>query len=337
MINASTDLFVGLHYSLRGPLSVTTFHTFAPHTKWARDPGGSEFDNSQTAWYKQSYGIRRLPKGIADQIAPSLTTLFNKSLPLGIFPEDWKLTNIVPIFKKEKRDFVKNCRHISLLPVISQGLERCVLAGLRNYISQLISREQHSFLSGRSCVSQFTSVLHHIGGQLDAGKQIDIINLDMSEALDKVDITPSYLGGCTNTALLANFTTGFVHIYRDASNRLQRSSFPRIAGYIRGTARVHIRTDIPGPILVLLFVDNLPNAVKTSRVACYADDTKIFKSIDSIKDCNALQSDLNDLVSWSDSSVLIFNQSKCKYQCITPQKTPLRPTSGYTIKVLPLK
>ena len=94
---------------------------------------------------------------------------------------------------------------------------------------------------------------------------------------------------------------------------------------------------ILGPILVLLFVDNLPNAVKTSRVACYADDTKIFKSIDSIKDCNALQSDLNDLVSWSDSSVLIFNQSKCKYQCITPQKTPLRPTSGYTIKVIPLK
>ena len=157
------------------------------------------------------------------------------------------------------------------------------------------------------------------------------------QTLDKVDITPSYLGGCTNTALLANFTTGFVHIYWDASNRLQRSYFPRIAGYIRGTVRVPIRADIPEPILLLLFVDNLPNAVKTSRVACYADDTKIFKSIDSIKDCSALQSDLNDLVCWSDSSVLIFNQSKCKHQCITPQKTPLRPTSGYTINETPLE
>ena len=45
-----------------------------------------------------------------------------------------------------------------------------------------------------------------------------------------------------------------------------------------------------------------------SRVACYADDTiKIFKSIDSITDCNALQSDLNDLASWSKLSGLIFN------------------------------
>ena len=47
-------------------------------------------------------------------------------------------------------------------------------------------------------------------------------------------------------------------------------------------------------------MDDLSNFVKTSRVACYADDTKIFKSIDSITDCNALQADLNDLVSWSE-------------------------------------
>ena len=67
-------------------------------------------------------------------------------------------------------------------------------------------------------------------------------------------------------------------------------------------------------------MDDLSNVLKTSRGACYADDTKIFKSIDSITDCNALQSDLNNLVSWSESSGLIFNQSKCKYQCITSKK-----------------
>ena len=170
-------------------------------------------------------------------------------------------------------------------------LERCVLAGLRDHIFHLISREQHGFLAGRSCVTQLTSVLHYIGGQLDAGKQIDIIYLDMSKAFDKVDHTKLLLEGCTNTALLANFTIGSVHTYRDASNRLRQGS-------------------LLGPILFLLFVDDLPNTVKTSRVSCYADDTKNFKSIDSITDCYALQSDRNDLVSWSESSGLIFNQSK---------------------------
>ena len=65
-----------------------------------------------------------------------------------------------------------------------------------------------------------------------------------------------------------------------------------------------------GTLLFLLFADDLSNAVETSRVACYADDTKVFKSIDSIIDCNILQSDLNNLVSWSESSGLIFNQSR---------------------------
>ena len=72
-----------------------------------------------------------------------ITMLFNKFLRLGIFPGDWKLANIVPIFKKGKRDFVENYRPISLLPVISKVLERCVLAGLRDHLSHLISRVQH--------------------------------------------------------------------------------------------------------------------------------------------------------------------------------------------------
>ena len=50
----------------------------------------------------------------AAQIAPPLAMLFNKFLRLGIFPGDWKLVNIVPIFKKGKRDFE---RIIALFPL----------------------------------------------------------------------------------------------------------------------------------------------------------------------------------------------------------------------------
>ena len=100
----------------------------------------------------------RLLKETADQIAPTLTMLLNKSLWLGIFPGDWKLANIVPIFTKGKRDFVENYCPISLLPFISKVLERCVLVGLQDHISHPIIREQHGFLAGRSCVTQLTSV-----------------------------------------------------------------------------------------------------------------------------------------------------------------------------------
>ena len=139
-------------------------------------------------------------------------------------PGDWKLAIIIPIFKKERETLwrITALFPFSLSPTI-KVLESCVLAGLRDHIFHLISREQHGFLAGRSCVTQLTIVLHYIGGELDAVKQVDIIYLDMSKAFDKVDHTKLLLEGCTNTALLANFTTGSVHTYRDASNRLRFS------------------------------------------------------------------------------------------------------------------
>ena len=153
----------------------------------------------------------------------------------------------------------------------------------------------------------------------------------MSKAFDKVDHT-KLLGRLHQygiTGKLHNWFRSYLQECKQQVTVLGATSreLPVTSGVPQGS--------LLGPILFLLFVDDLPNTVKTSRVACYADDTKIFKSIDSITDCNALQSDLNDLVSWSESSGLIFNQSKCKYQCITRKTSPVQPT--YNINETPLE
>ena len=62
----------------------------------------------------------RLLKGTASVISPSLCKLYNKSLEQGIFPQDWKLANIVPIYKKGQREHTENYRPISLLPILSK-------------------------------------------------------------------------------------------------------------------------------------------------------------------------------------------------------------------------
>ena len=56
----------------------------------------------------------------ADVIAPSLTELFNKSLRLGCLPEDWKLANIVLVFKKDNKEPSENYRPISLRSIVSK-------------------------------------------------------------------------------------------------------------------------------------------------------------------------------------------------------------------------
>ena len=105
----------------------------------------------------------------------------------AMIPEDWKLANVVPVFKKGKKELVENYRPISLLAIISKIFERCVLHGMKDHIYHLINRAQHGFMAGKSCVSQLTAVLDYIGSQLDNGKQTDVIYLDMSKAFDKVD------------------------------------------------------------------------------------------------------------------------------------------------------
>ena len=261
----------------------------------------------------------RLLKETAEQIAPSLTKLFNKSLQLGVVPSDWKLANLVPVFKKGKREHVDNYRPISLLSVISKILERCVLAGLKDHLQQKISLFQHGFLAGRSCITQLTSVLDYIGAQLDSERQTDVIYLDMSKAFDKVD----------HAKLLDRlFQFGIAGSLHDWFKSYLRDRKQRVTVLGATSEQLLVTSGVPqgsllGPMLFLLFVNDLPDTVTSpSRVACYADDTKVLRTINSASDCAALQSDLNSLVDWTESSGLLFNKKKCKCQRITRKKNP---------------
>ena len=55
----------------------------------------------------------------------------------------------------------------------------------------------------------------------------------------------------------------------------------------------------------------------------FADDTKLFKNIKSVRDSEKLQSDLRHLETWSEDSGLKFNETKCKTQCLTRKLTPV--------------
>lgn len=80
---------------------------------------------------------------------------------------------------------------------------------------------------------------------------------------------------------------------------------------------------ILGPALFLLYVNDLPEVVSSSRrVLMFADDTKIFRE-KTLDDAFSLQKDLGKLATWSYSSGLLFNEAKCKAQRITRKKTDL--------------
>ena len=76
----------------------------------------------------------RLLKMAGNIIAPSLTQIFIKSINTGIFPTEWKLARVTPIFKKDKRDDPNNYRPISVIPTVAKIFEKIIYDQLCDYL-----------------------------------------------------------------------------------------------------------------------------------------------------------------------------------------------------------
>ena len=66
-----------------------------------------------------------------------------------------------------------------------------------------------------------------------------------------------------------------------------------------------------GPTLFVLFMNDLPQVME-SPIALFADDTNVFREIQSDEDRLKLQQDIDELLIWSKKWQLPFNESKCK-------------------------
>ena len=119
-----------------------------------------------------------------------LKLIFRSMLEEGVFPDDWKKSNVVPIHKKDSKNLIKNYRPISLLPIFSKVLERLMFNSLFNYFIQnkLFTNCQTGFIPDDSCVAQLLSITHEIYKSFDCNPPCDIRGtfLDISKAFDKV-------------------------------------------------------------------------------------------------------------------------------------------------------
>ena len=255
----------------------------------------------------------RLLKETAMQITPSLRALFNKSLNVGVLPDEWKLANVVPVHKHGEKSYVEHYRPISLLPIISKVLERCILNNIKYHVYEQISQCQNGFVPRKSCITQLVEVLEHIGRELDRGKQIDVLYLDMSKAFDKVSHAK-----LLDRIRQFGFGGKILEWFRSyLSNRRQRTTISGITSKTLPVTSGVPQGSILGPLLFLLYEDHLSNSVRNSTIATFADDTKIFRTINSDADALALQKDLKNFEDNSKYVNLTLNASKCEVLRVT--------------------
>ena len=83
-----------------------------------------------------------------------------------------------------------------------------------------------------------------------------------------------------------------------------------------------------GPIQFVLYINDLPSSVD-SEAYLYADDTKIFRIIDNIRDPEILQDDLKQLEKWSENWLLKFHPEKCKHIHMQRKKSQMHRYTNY--------
>lgn len=251
----------------------------------------------------------RVLSEVAEEICDPVTHIANLSLHEGKLPKQWKEAVVIPIFKKGQKCDPGNYRPVSLASIICKLIEKLIREALLDHLKKhdIVCKNQHGFISGRSCSTNLLIALDHWTKSLEDGIPTDVIYLDYAKAFDTVPhkrlIAKLKSLGVSGNLLL--WITDFL------SDRQQCVRVGQSISQWRNVTSGIPQGSVLGPILFVCFINDLPdNLISNSLI--FADDTKVYSEICEERDSQKLQSDLNSLMDWSDKWLLRFNASKCK-------------------------
>ena len=266
---------------------------------------------------KLSAGADFISTKLLKQIAPMIITplhhLINLSLETGYVPREFKIAKVVPVFKSGDKHNYNNYRPISLLSSFSKLMEKVVARQIIGFLKfhNLLYKHQYGFRENHSCsqpVLHFTDKIYNALNQKPSAATISIF-IDLKKAFDTVD-HKILLQKMDHYGIRGTTNTWFENYLSD------REQFVSVHGIESKTVKMVCgvpQGSVLGPLLFLLFINDLPNATDFLTLL-FADDTTFQMSG---FDINLLfrnaNSELEKASTWFRANKLTLNVDKTKF------------------------
>ena len=223
-----------------------------------------------------------LLKKLAAHIAVPLEIIFNKSIEEGKFPESMKKADIVPLYKNKDKQECSNYRPISLLITISKLLEKIIYRRVYQFLekSEQIFPSQYGFRTSYSCENAVSELLSTIIKGKEQGLYTISMFLDLSKAFDSLehDMMLKKLESYGVRGIALQWFKSYL------SNRQIRTKCHISSnGQIEYSEYKSINYGAPqgsclGPLLFLIFTNDLHKQLHHCSSILFADDTTLYKT-----------------------------------------------------------
>lgn len=272
---------------------------------------------------KTSSGIDEIPcnllKDCREVIASPLVELINLSFSSGMFPEVLKLSKVIPIHKKDDVKILKNYRPVSVQSSFAKIFEIIFLRRLIPFIEHknLLTENQYGFRKGRSTSDAIFAMLSEIFHKVDVLEEVLCIFYDLSKAFDLLNHN-TLLEKMHNMGI-SGIPLRWVKSYLENRKMIVTINFTNEDNIIRKYKSVPsqlINTGVPqgsnlGPVLFLLFMNDMPDNVNNGQTWLFADDiSHVISNENRELALRAAQSGLSEVSYWCESNNLILNKEK---------------------------